>query len=668
MRIFLPFAMGILLGLFFLIEKGISQVALLSFLLAFTLMFFENQQRIVRVIFMILTDVFLISYGILLVNSNKVQNIANHYSHFTGSGINSQLLVTVNELPVEKEKTIKFILKVNAVKVKEQFLASSGEVIAYLRKSDKVNKVKVGDDLLLQTKLVEPDPPMNPHEFDHKRSLELKHIQHICFVDSNSFEVLSDSKRISSLWYYGLKAKEYVLSVLHSSDLSPVSIAVCSALLTGYDDEIDRELLNAFSHSGTLHVLSVSGLHVGLFYFLFSFLFGFVDRKKRFPLLQFTFVTTGLWMLALITGFSAPIVRAVLMFNLFGVGKIFFTGNPKNTINLLFVSAFVMLNFDPNLILDIGFQLSYCALLGMIYFIPKFEKLWPAENRIHLLIRGSVLTSIAATISTLPFTLFYFKQFPIWFALSNLIVVPATFLIMILAFLLLFKLKFISTFINAVVYLLTEFITLFNHPEFGYLDSIDFDLKDAFFMSLFLLLISICFYRRSFRYAVLSFVLVFFWEVNSIIISYHAKNNCSVTVYQIKKNSVSAVKNKTEVIMQAIDSIHYDYHLKRHFISFNHPDVEVRDFNYVNFKRKEFLYLTGEGKTLSFQGVKPFALILSQNFQLTEELVQKLPENVLIISDGSNDRRTKINSRRICSKFGLPYHDTAKEGAYEKIF
>jgi competence protein ComEC len=258
----------------------------------------------------------------------------------------------VNELPVEKEKTIKFILKVNAVKVKEQFLPSSGEVIAYLRKSKKVNELKAGDDLLLQTKLVEPDPPMNPFEFNYKRSLELKHIQHICFADSNSFERIVDSRRISSIWYFGLKVKEYVLSVLHSSDLSPVSIAVCSALLTGYDEEIDRELMNAFSHSGTLHVLSVSGLHVGLFYFLFSFLFGFVDRKKRFPLLQFIFVTTGLWMLALITGFSAPIVRAVLMFNLFGVGKIFFTGNPNAKQHIGYAILGCIFGFGAQAIVD----------------------------------------------------------------------------------------------------------------------------------------------------------------------------------------------------------------------------------------------------------------------------------------------------------------------------
>lgn len=617
---------------------------------------------------MILTDVFLIAYGILLVNSNKVEDIADHYSHFTSSGINSQFHVTVNELPVEKERTIKFILKINAVKVKEQFLPSSGQVIAYLRKSKKVNALKAGDDLLLETKLTEPDPPKNPYEFDHKRSLELKHIKYICFADSNSFERIPDSKRISSLWYFGLKAREYVISTLRSSDLTPVSIAVCSALLTGYDDEIDSELMEAFSHSGTLHVLSVSGLHVGLFYFLLSFLFGTLDKRNRFPLIKFFFIASGLWMLALITGFSAPIVRAVLMFNLFGIGRIFFTGNPKNTINLLFVSAFVMLNYDPNLLLDIGFQLSYCALLGMIYFTPKLEKYWPAENRFHMLIRGSVITSVSATISTLPFTLFYFKQFPIWFALSNLIVVPATFVIMILAFLLLFKLKFISIVINCIVYFLTEFITLFNYAEFAYLDNIDFDLKDAFFMSVFLVLISICFYKRSFRYAVLSIVLLFFWELNSILISYQAKSTSSITIYQIKKKTVSAVKNKSDVIVQEIDRPNFNFHVKRHFISYNHPNVKVFDFNYVNYKNKEYLYLTGEGKTLLLQDMKPFALVLSQNFQLTEELIQVLPENVLIISDGSNDKRTKINSRRICSKFGLPYHDTAKEGAYEKIF
>lgn len=644
------------------------EIALLSFLLALMFLFFENQQRLVKILFMILTDVFLISYGVLLVNSKKTQNINDHYSHFISSESISQFHATVNEIPIEKEKTLKLKLKINAVKVNEEFVPAGGEVIAYFRKSEKARSIQAGNDLLVETKLIKPDPPMNPFEFDYRRSLELKHIEHICFADNNSYAFIPESKRISAVWEYGLKAKEYVLSTLKNSGLSSEAAAVCSALLTGYDEEIDRELMNAFSHSGTLHVLSVSGLHVGLFYLVLSFLFGVFDRKEKFPFLKFIFITAGLWILALITGFSAPIVRSVIMFSLFGIGKIYFSGNPRNTINILFVSAFILLNFEPNLLLDIGFQLSYSAMFGIIYFTPKFEKIWPAESKLNRLIRGSVIASVAGTLSTLPFTLFYFKQFPLWFALCNLIVVPASFLIMILAFFLLFKFSFITLIINGIVSLLTEFITLFNHPDFGYIDNIDFDLRDAFFISLILLFVSLCFYKRSYTYAVWTFVFVLLWQMNSILISYQSKNVSGLTVYQIKKNSVSAVKNKTEVIMHAVDKANYDFHLRGHFISFNHPDVQVTNFNYVNIKNSELLFLSEKGKLPSLHEIKPCVIVLSHDFQLTDEVVQKIPENVLVISDGSNGRRTKTNTRRICSKFGLSYYDTSEEGAFVKVF
>src|SRR6476620_11471941 len=140
-------------------------------------------------------------------------------------------------------------------------------------------------------------------------------------------------------WQAGLSCKEFVLKSLKEGGLSAEAYGICAALLTGYDADIDSGIMEAFSHSGTLHVLSVSGLHTGLIYLVLSFLFDLADRRKNRKLLKFLFITFFLWGFALVAGFSAPVLRAVIMFNLLGFGKIFFRAGARHQVNILCVSA-----------------------------------------------------------------------------------------------------------------------------------------------------------------------------------------------------------------------------------------------------------------------------------------------------------------------------------------
>lgn len=667
-RIFLPFSAGILFALHFYPGGGLLEILSLSFLIALSISFIERQNSITKIIFLLLCDVFLFTYGNTLVNLNSVNERSEFYSNIIQTDQENQFLVTINELPSPREKTIRCLLKINAVKKGGEYIPAVGEIIAYIKKGGRSDSLSHGKDLLLNCQLVKTGAPQNPLEFDYQRSLELKQIYHICFVDSDAYTFTGTSNYINPIWNLGLNIKQFILSKIKNSDLSSTASAVCVALLTGYDDEIDRELLDAFAHSGTLHVLSVSGLHTGLFYLAFATIFGLIERNKKYPLLKFIFITLGLWTLALVTGFSPPVLRAVIMFNLFGIAKIFFRSDPRNSINLLFVSAFIILSFDPNLILDIGFQLSYSALLGIVYFNPKFEMFFTTDKKIVQLIKSSFITSLSATITTLPFTLFYFKQFPVWFLLSNLIVIPATFVLLALAVLLLFNVKFAAVLINGIISWLTDFISLFNKPFVGYIDNIDFNLKDAFLCTLLLFLLVHAFKNRSFNYAVCTLLLIALWQVNNIIETYIVKSKSSLTVYQIRKEAVSSVKSKKNVTIWPVSKQNYNYHIRNHVIAMNHPDLQFKNFNFVQTNNETYLFCNAQGFIPDKREAQPTVLVLSNNFRLTPELLQNLPENIKVVCDGTNSRRNRSETRKICSKLGLLCYDTTEEGAYTRTF
>jgi competence protein ComEC len=569
----------------------------------------------------------------------------------------------VNDLPVEKEKTLKCELKLLQVKTDSVYKTSQGTLIAYFRKSF-AGKIKTGQTIFLNTQLVTIEAPKNPGEFDYKNYMMNKQITHVCFPDSNSFAILNIESRISPVWYFGLRVKQKILTALKESKLSADAYGICAALLTGYDDEIDRSVMDAFSHSGTLHVLSVSGLHTGLIYLVLSFLFDFIDRKKKKKITRFLFITICLWFFALITGFSAPVLRAVIMFNLLGFGKIFFRNDYRNHINILLASAFTLLCYNPFLITDIGFILSYFALFGILFFQPVFSELWEPENRIAKSLWQNVTASFAATVSTLPFTLFYFKQFPVWFFICNLVVVPATFVILMLALLVVLKMGNIAACINSLIKFLIWFIGLFNFSGLGYIDNIDFSKTDAILLSAFIFIISLTFYKRSYRYVVYLFLLLIFWQTNALIVSWQVKQQNLLTVYHVKKESVFSVKNKIEVYLDSVSDKVFNFHIKPQMISFNYPAIITRKFNYIHSGNKTILVLNKKNFWPEIDKKSVSTLVISNNFRLSSKDLEEFSSLKLLVADGSNNNYILRHLEELCSKFGIEFYSTKHKGAY----
>ena len=367
----------------------------------------------------------------------------------------------VNDLPNQTKQGIKLNLEVKELIKGKHSIPVSGRILAYTPIHKGVQTIQVNDKLAFSCKLFTIDAPKNPETFNYQQYAHDMGISYICYPDSNQVLPLKTNAPLS-FYQYGLKAKNAIRNFLMTSALTSNSQSICNALLTGYDADVEQPIIDGFATTGTLHVLSVSGLHVGIIYLFLNFLLGLIDKYKTRRILRFVFITLCLWIFAFISGFEAPILRAVIMFNVLGLGELLYSHRPRNTLNAVMCSAFLLLLFNPYLIRNGGFLLSYFAVLGLITIHPWLEKKWEPENWFLKLIWTNTSISIAASIATLPITLYYFHFFPLWFIPCNLIVLPLSYAVMALIPFMLVTKVYTAFIINYLIKFLIQFNAFFS--------------------------------------------------------------------------------------------------------------------------------------------------------------------------------------------------------------
>lgn len=659
-RALLPFVLGILAALQFNLE-GFSFLVLILLLISSIFMAVRVKEQQVQLGLMITLDLLLFFFGTGITQHAQVKNSGFYF----GRSITSDSvtwIAQVNEIPVKKQRSVKFNLKVLELKNDTGYVPVEGNVIAYFQKQTKLGQLAPGSVLLIKSKISEIGPPKNPHSFDFKSYLANHSLYHTSYVDSNSF-VLLPTQLGTSAWQIGLSIKYKLLKRLEEVGLDEGARSICSALITGFDDDIDKEVLESFSHSGTLHILSVSGLHVGLIYLVLNYILSAIDRYKRYKLVQFIFISICLWFFALITGFSAPVLRSVIMFNLLGLGNLYFRNKPFNQINILSVSAFVLLVYDPLLIRDIGFLLSFSALFGILYFNPKFSKLYTSKNKFLDYVWRSLCVSVSATITTLPITLLVFHQFPLWFAFANLIVVPLSFAMLLLAFAALLKMAFVSTLVNLLTGFLLTFIKLFNTEGWAFIDRIDFNFIDAIVLTILLFLITHVFITRSYYYVFVLMITLISWQLFSLVDSFSSKMDNELVVFQLNKVSCMSLKNKLNTVLSVHDSDNYSTSIKPNLITYNNTDIHLAPFNSVRYAGFNFLTLNQQNKVPDVVSKRLTHLLISNNCIPQVSFLDKTRPKVLI-ADGSNSYWAVRKLERLCEEYHIQFHSTYDKGAF----
>jgi competence protein ComEC len=345
---------------------------------------------------------------------HQSQNLVNQYQPGT------TVLVALQENLVAKPKSWKADAQVLAIYKNNKWQVATGKVLVYFSKETLPRGVKIGSRLLLN-KLVAIGNSGNPGSFNYARYCAMQNIYYQAFLRNQDLNLL-EQKEISLLTLATQNTRQYVLKVLRNNIPNTSALAITEALLIGYKEDLDRDLVAAYSSTGVVHIIAISGMHLGMIYLLLLALCKPIKNKKLQKWVQPIVIIVVLWGFALLAGFGASVVRSAAMFSFLVLGKLLMRQN--NMYNSLAASAFVLLLFNPFYLWDVGFQLSYAAVLSIVLFQQPIRRLWWLPNPILARIWNGCALTLSAQILTLPLVVYHFHQFPVLFLITNLLIVP----------------------------------------------------------------------------------------------------------------------------------------------------------------------------------------------------------------------------------------------------
>lgn len=427
-RITLCLVAGILLAIYQpeLLNLNAATILLISLTtLAFTLWFVSIRNKKLKTVFGFISLSALIIFGFVHLQQNTFSNQPDNLSHINGVTAYECVVRSATE---SKANSWKFYVEITHVKT-DAWQPASGKVVLYVSKKT-IDKIPwlYGDHLIIKGTPQNLRPPANPNEFDYKRFLSFKNVYHQQFVKANQVQLISHPARKGFI-YYSHRVRDWARDIIESTIQGEQNQAVAMALILGVTEGIDSELLSAYAASGAMHVLAVSGMHVGIIYVIILFLFKPIKKYRWSPWLVAGLSIFLLWAFAFVTGLSPSVLRAVTMFSFVALAKPL--GWRTNIYNTLATSAFVLLLYDPYLIMSVGFQLSYLAVLGIVYLQKPLYHLWEIDNRVGNWVWEITCISIAAQIATFALGMLYFHQFPVYFLVSNLFVIPLSTIILV---------------------------------------------------------------------------------------------------------------------------------------------------------------------------------------------------------------------------------------------
>ena len=427
-RLLLPFIAGIVIGFGFAIPaEGCVSVCVLSLMVLFVLV--RKRKQIVPRrwgwIYGVFLNLFLFVAGVCnasLQSSTPVEE--------TEQGV---WLAVVREPPAERVNSIRVTALVRANVADDASTVYKELAMVYFRKDSLSRRIRQGDLLVMDAALNPVTNAGNPYEFDYRRYLSGKHISRSAFVESGNWQKL-DSYAQGPLLNFSNRIRNHLLDILKCAGLTGNELSVASALVLGYKADLDDELRKAYSASGAMHVLAVSGLHMGIVYLILNTLLKLLPFVYRSGWLRAFILLASLWLFALITGMSPSVMRAATMFSFVAAGEAL---NRRAYIyNSIAASAFVLLLANPNNLFEVGFQLSYMAVVSIVFLHRHLYGLFSFNHRLSDYAWNLTCVSIAAQTGTAPLALYYFHQFPTYFILSNFVVIPAATVIIFGAFIL----------------------------------------------------------------------------------------------------------------------------------------------------------------------------------------------------------------------------------------
>ena len=599
--------------------------------------------------------------GLLISHRTDPRNFKRHYSHYTVSGKPNLIKIRISKVLKNTSKYYNYtgeIININNIN-------TTGKILLKASKSEK--KFRPGDILLLlanQENIKEIASAGNPFVFDYKKFMSSKGIYHQINLQKTAYQIISPGNSLNPADFFE-KIRAHIKKLFIKNGITGKEYQLASSLLIGERNLLDPEIVKSFQQAGTIHILAISGLHIGILLLFINFIFLPVKKKggkKLFLLLTLTV----LWLYAFITGLSPSVLRAVVMFSFFQIGL-----NLKREnyiLNSLFASAFILILLKPSIVYEVGFQLSYAAVLGIIAFYPILSKPIQKWKKPWKWLGDLFIVSLSAQLGILPLSLYYFHQFPLFFLLANLLVIPLLFLVLFTGFALIIlgslgiNFKILWEFWDLLLKLLLQINYKIAELDHSLISHIKFD----FFKMFFLFIIIFLFYRLlktrfSGKYLLYFLAAVAIFQIYGLSLKWTQRKENRLYFLKNYSQGLIAVSNGNKIkfytnappadpfVVQAFKKVYKE--VKTDSLPF-----------YMPLKKFQILYIDSTG-IWEFDSIKPRIVCLQQSPKINlEKLVLKYrPEKIISLSGNYPSFNEKW--KKTCKDYGIKFINITETGA-----
>ena len=612
------------------------------------------------------TLITLFLFFVLGVSSVFIQNTSNYKNYYQNYFTdNCNVILKVDKILKSDIYNYKFEAKVYQV----DSIKTRGKILLNIKKDSTDLTLDVNDFIFLKPSFDDLKPPLNPYQFDYREYLRKRGILQQIFTDKYRYKVVKNEN--FSLFSFADSFRKTTLTSLKKNNFSKDELGVISALLLGLRKEVSKELITDYSRAGAIHILAISGLHVGIILLILNWLLKPIEYFRKGKLLKTIIIVFMLWVFAFVAGLSASVVRSVTMFTFLACGLFF---QRKNIIEFsLLSSCFFLLIFNPMFLFDVGFQLSYLAVFSIVSIQPKLSNLWKPKHNILTFFWNLFTVSIAAQIGILPLSIFYFHQFPGLFLLSNLIIIPFLGFILFGGILVIFLAslnilqKLLAEFYGFVISTMNNFVVWISNQEAFLFQDISISFFKMICMYLLIFSLMIIFVRFSAKKLIFLLSCIILLQVNSVFENYQINHSKEFILFHKSRNSIVGsrigenlsihhnLENSKVEEFSFLKSFRNNNNLKLRHVSINN--------NIFQLDKHRFLVVDSLG-VYNLKGLENSNVILQYSPKINLERLISTLKPTIIIADGSNYKSYVANWAKTSSNNNIPFHYTGEKGAF----
>ena len=674
-RLIVPFLVGITLEQQLQISRDVIWIVLLflSFFLfclrSFSLFTAYRFNWIKGVII----HLFLVAAGFLVAKANDgTQDQHSLLNEYKDSSI---IHVTIQEPLQEKSKSFKTTASVDYLSRHDSILPAAGNIILYFSKQQP-KSIRYGTTLMIRKALQPIRNAGNPGGFDYRKYCLRKKIYYSVFLSEGDYRILEGSHRnIISSCIYALREK--ILKILSDNIQSERESGFAKALLIGYTDDLDKELIQSYSNTGVVHIIAISGLHLGIIFALLNIAVSPMRKKKYSQLVAVLILMAGLWGFSFLAGGGPSVIRSAFMFSFVVIGNAI--SKRSNILNNLAASAFILLCIRPFWLWDLGFQLSYAAVLSIVLFYKPIYHWFYFPNKIVDFAWKLNAVTLSAQVLTIPICVYQFHQLPVYFLLSNLLAVPWSSFIL-LGEIMLCCFAFIPSIAGAIgvalqwlIFGLNDYIERVSSLPFAVWSPLQVSAVQL--ALIFALITALSLYTlKKIRIAFIAALTFLFFIVllrsrNFIDASRQRK----IIVYNIPKTPAIDFLSGRSFSFVGEDSLKSDQFLVRsyfqpsrslfHVLPSNNSELQ-KSKSLIGFCGKLIL-IANSHLSLPSRNISIDVIILSQDVRVDLQSLILKTHPKFVVADGSNHSQTRNQWKNVCNSLQVAYHDVVLDGAFQ---